>query len=94
MSQELLITAADRSRLLWRCRRGMLENDLLIERFFKTRGDQITVSQANALSALMDLTDNELLDVNLGRKPIGEIRPELDTADVHALISLLQTKIS
>ena len=48
--------------LRWRCRRGMLENDLLIERFFQRHAEQLTASQAAALTQLMDLSDNELLD--------------------------------
>ena len=36
--------------LRWRCRRGMLENDLLIERFFQRHAEQLTASQAAALT--------------------------------------------
>ena len=61
------------SKLRWRCRRGLLENDLFIERFFLERGDQITVSQAQGLDALMDLSDNDLLDLLLQRKQPQEL---------------------
>ena len=46
------------NRLKWRCRRGLLENDLLIERFFERHAGQITPTQAEALHALMALADN------------------------------------
>jgi hypothetical protein len=34
------------SKLRWRCRRGLLENDLFIERFFAIRMNSLTVRQA------------------------------------------------
>jgi antitoxin CptB len=75
------------SKLKWRCRRGLLENDLLIERFFQRHEARLTVRQADALSALMELADNDLLDLLLRRKdPDGET----DTADVRELLGLLR----
>ena len=56
------------SKLKWRCRRGLLENDLFIERFFARHETGLTVRQAQALGVLMDLSDNDLLDQLLGRK--------------------------
>ena len=63
------------SKLRWRCRRGLLENDLFVERFFKRQGTAITEGQAQGLLALMDLSDNDLLDLLLARKePEGELQ--------------------
>ncbi len=56
------------SKLRWRCRRGLLENDLLIEKFFKRHEATLTVSQAKGLNDLMDLSDNDLLDLLLKRR--------------------------
>ncbi|MBA2672421.1 succinate dehydrogenase assembly factor 2 [Ramlibacter sp.] len=56
------------SKLRWRCRRGLLENDLLIERFFARYSDTLTVGQGNGLGELMELGDNDLLDLLLRRK--------------------------
>jgi antitoxin CptB len=55
------------SKLHWRCRRGLLENDLLIERFFQRHQDTMTQRDGIALASLMDLSDNELLDIFMGR---------------------------
>ena len=55
------------SKLRWRCRRGLLENDLFIERFFNRHADVLTVRQARGMYELMELADNDLLDVLLGR---------------------------
>jgi len=66
------------SKLRWRCRRGLLENDLLIERFF-ARAAPVSVADARGLYALMELADNDLLDLFLGRqKPDANLdRPEV-----------------
>ena len=61
------------SKLRWRCRRGLLENDLLIEKFFARHESTLTVSQAKGLSDLMELSDNDLLDLLLKRKEPGEL---------------------
>ena len=61
------------SKLRWRCRRGLLENDLLIEKFFASHEATLTVSQAKGLSDLMELSDNDLLDLLLKRKEPGDL---------------------
>jgi antitoxin CptB len=78
------------SKLRWRCRRGLLENDLFVERFFRRReelGEALTTRQADGLMALMDLPDPDLLDLLLARR---EPQGELDRADVHAVLALLR----
>ncbi len=71
-SDELLGERA-MSKLKWRCRRGLLENDLLIEKFFKRHEATLTVSQAKGLNDLMDLSDNDLLDLLLQRQQPGQL---------------------
>jgi len=74
-------------RLKWRCRRGLLENDLLIERFFARHGGEMTPARARALELLMSLSDPDLLDLLLARtQPAGE----LDRQDVHDLLLLMR----
>ena len=73
-NQDTLIDARALSKLRWRCRRGLLENDLFIERFFARHQETLTESQAQGLLGLMDLGDNDLLDLLLARKePDGEL---------------------
>ncbi|MEI8155605.1 MAG: succinate dehydrogenase assembly factor 2 [Burkholderiales bacterium] len=80
------------SKLKWRCRRGLLENDLFIERFFKKFSETLTVRQATALGLLMDLSDNDLLDVQLERKSLTQVSSALDREDdVHEVLSMLKT---
>ena len=61
------------SKLKWRCRRGLLENDLFVEKFFGKHEASLTVRQAKGLDDLMDLSDNDLLDLLLKRKEPGEL---------------------
>jgi len=75
------------SKLRWRCRRGLLENDLFIERFFDRFASHLTVGQARALGDLMDLADNDLLDLLLKRKqPTGA----LDRPDIKEVLEMLR----
>ena len=76
-------------RLKWRCRRGMLENDLLLERFFKRHEGALTQAQAQAIESLMDLPDNDLLDLLLART---EPQGELDQPDVQDVLGLIRVK--
>ena len=75
------------SKLRWRCRRGLLENDLLLERFFLRMGSSISERQARAMHTLMDLSDPDLLDLLLSRKPPG---PEQSSAEVLELLQQLR----
>ena len=75
------------SKLRWRCRRGMLENDLFIERFFVRHEGRLTPRHADALTRLMDLSDNDLLDLLLRRKEPGD---DLNSPDVHEVLELLR----
>jgi antitoxin CptB len=62
-------------RLKWRSRRGLLELDLVFERFWKGEGATLTESQAQALEKLLTLPDNDLLDLVMGRarEPGGDL---------------------
>ena len=77
------------NRLRWRCRRGLLENDLLIERYFNRHGACITLRQAEGLSALMELPDNDLLDRLLARR---EPADALDRPAVHEVLALMRPR--
>jgi antitoxin CptB len=76
------------SKLKWRCRRGLLENDLFIARFFERHEATLTCGQAQALETLMDLSDNDLLDLLLRRK---EPEPAWAGAGVIELLQLMRT---
>ncbi len=81
------------SKLKWRCRRGLLENDLFIERFFRRFESSLTVRQAQGLGALMDLSDNDLLDLNLGRKTLSQVDESLARDDVQEVLNMLKKTV-
>jgi antitoxin CptB len=78
------------SKLRWRCRRGLLENDLFIARFFDRHDQTLNVRQANALGVLMDLSDNDLLDLFLARKSLAQVEATLDSADFQEILKMVR----
>ena len=92
---DVLLDQRALSKLRWRCRRGLLENDLLIEKFFASHEATLTVSQAKGLSDLMELSDNDLLDLLLKRKEPGELvetdsRAKASTFEALQVLNLLR----
>jgi antitoxin CptB len=79
----------DLSRLKWRCRRGLLENDLFIERFFRRHEATLTRRHGEALLKLMELADNDLLDLLLARRPPTG---DLATPDVIEVLTMMRAK--
>ena len=59
-------------RLRWRCRRGLLENDLVLERFLKVYGTKLSVGQLEAFSKLLDLEDKQIWDLVSRRHEPGD----------------------
>jgi antitoxin CptB len=78
------------SKLKWRCRRGLLENDLFIERFFRRFESSLTLRQAAGLNLLMDLSDNDLLDLHLARKQPADFDTGLNCPEVCEVLSMLR----
>jgi len=54
-------------RLSWRCRRGLLELDIVLQRFAAHYLADLTQAELVALDNLLDLPDNEFLDVVTSR---------------------------
>lgn len=82
-----LLTPAEISKLHWRCRRGLLENDLFIEKFFKSFEQQLRKSNLRGLELLMDLSDNDLLDIFLRK---SEPSKDLNVPEVHEIIAMIR----
>jgi antitoxin CptB len=84
------------SKLKWRCRRGLLENDIFIDRFFRRFESTLTVKQGEGLSALMDLSDKDLLDLHLERKSLvqvsadAQVTVDLNRDDVREVLCMLR----
>lgn len=76
-----------RARLRWRSRRGLLENDLILTRFLDQHEATLTDEEVDALTRLLELADNDLMQLLLGRK---EPDQEGNLPHVHALLSRLR----
>ena len=85
-ARDVLLDERALSKLRWRCRRGLLENDLFIEQFFARHDTDLTVRQAEALGVLMDLSDNDLLDLLLGRKQPQDAQAHDDVVQVLSML--------
>ena len=73
------MNSAALERLKWRSRRGLLELDIVFERFWAGAGDEMNESDAAMLERLLALPDNDLLDLVMGRVDTTEtyLRPML-----------------
>lgn len=52
----------ERERILWRCRRGLLELDLLLQQFIQKHFAQLTDAELASFAHLLELPDPDLLD--------------------------------
>lgn len=57
----------DLGRLRWQCRRGMLENDLVLERFLELHAAELEGERLAAFMRLLACSDAELWEVVSGR---------------------------
>ena len=79
---------AQRRRLRWRARRGLLENDLVLQRFFDRHEASLSDDEVAGLDELLALTDNDLLDLVLGRR---ELEGEEATPRASRVLDMLRS---
>ena len=70
-------------------RRGLLENDLILERFSHRFVHELNEEQGKALSTLLQLDDNDLLDLLLARQ---ELKPAMDSESARAVLGMLRQR--
>ena len=58
-----MLAAKQQERIRWRCRRGMLELDLLLARFLTDKIDTLDESQAKVLDRLLTYPDQDLFEI-------------------------------
>ena len=56
-----------RERIKWDCRRGLLELDLVLQRFLEQHFDQLNAVEMDVFTELLAYEDNDLLDMVMGR---------------------------
>ena len=86
MTTEISVEAT--RRMEWRCRRGMLELDLLFSLFMTAYLPHLNHLQIEALNELLELPDNELWKLIAGSdceksKPVGQVLNMLRGLVVH-----------
>jgi len=80
-------------RLKSDARRGLLENDLILQRFFERYGTQLSVEDGQVLSQLLALDDNDLMDLLIGRKDtVAILEKEIALDSFKAVLQRLREK--
>ena len=64
----------DFDRLRWRCRRGLLELDLILPAFLERQWPWLDAGQRERFEELLESPDNDLLDWVLGREEPADPR--------------------
>ena len=62
------MNSRETERLKWRSRRGLLELDIVLARFWTECGEELDDSEAGRLATLLAMPDNDLLDLVMGRR--------------------------
>jgi antitoxin CptB len=84
---------AELYRLKSDARRGLLENDLILQRFFERYGSELSVDDGKVLSQLLALDDNDLMDLLIGRKDsVATLEQELQSDSFKAVLQKLREK--
>jgi antitoxin CptB len=59
-------------RIRWQCRRGLLELDLVLERFLRENSEKLTARELATFRRLLSVPDNDLWDWISGRADPGD----------------------
>ncbi len=89
----MTLSNAELYRLKSDARRGLLENDLILQRFFERYGAQLTAEDGQVLSQLLALEDNDLMDLLIGRKDsVAALEKESEMDSFKAVLLKLRQK--
>ena len=61
-------------KVRWHCRRGLLELDVILERFNSQHLTSLADEELYCFEALLEFTDNDLLDLIMHRSELHEAR--------------------
>ena len=89
----MTLSSAELYRLKSDARRGLLENDLILQRFFERYGAQLSVDEGKVLSQLFALEDNDLMDLLIGRKDsVAALESEASTVVYKMVLQKLRER--
>lgn len=77
------MNAKEFERARWRCRRGMLELDIILQRFMDKHYAQLSQDELQQFEALLEYPDNDLWDMVCARQ-------ETVDANLLSVLTLLQ----
>jgi antitoxin CptB len=63
-------------KIRWHCRRGLLELDLILERFNEKHLTSLESGELERFKELLAFADNDLLDLVMARCPVPDRRYE------------------
>ncbi len=73
----------DKSRLLWRCRRGIREMDILFQEFIEQHYDNLSDSEKTGLDNLLDEADLDILNWIMGKD-------QAESAELNHIVDLIR----
>jgi antitoxin CptB len=77
--------AAEYSELKWRCRRGMLELDILLNNYLDGHYATMSQEQGALFSEVLDYPDQVLLDLLLGNMRSSDVRVNSMIAEIQKI---------
>lgn len=71
----------EKSRLRWKCRRGMKELDVLLTRFLDSQYDDLSQARQQAFCAVLEMEDPDLYACLLGQQaaPTTELKDVIES---------------
>ena len=89
----MTLSNAELYRLKSDARRGLLENDLILQRFFERYGSELSVEDGKVLSLLFALEDNDLMDLLISRRDsVAGLEKESQEDSFKAVLQKLRQK--
>lgn len=80
----ILLATPSKAKLLWQCRRGMLELDLMLNQFVSKQLEHLTTQQIHAFEQLLTYSDPEIYVWLMG----NDIPSKQELVDIVSLIRL------
>ena len=75
---------AEQRRLAWRCRRGLLELDIVLQRFVNGQFDTLSSDELQVFDVMLELPDNDFWAL------ISATETAHENGSVHAVITKLR----
>lgn len=81
------MSQAEHNRLQWKCRRGMLELDILLSSFLQNGYETLDDADLERFSQLLEYEDNPLFELLMGKMQPAD-------ASFNPLISLIRDSVT